>query len=148
MSDDRTLELTVIHQGHLLGELEAVWRPLLGVGIRGATVRGAAPLPGEMARRHPFRRLGGGTEGPAPRPADGAAAGPAPPDAAAARADAAVAPVCSPTAPRPPPATLAIFPDQGEAPYVDVAASAERTLDVLIYLMGTGGVLDTLERKA
>lgn len=59
-----------------------------------------------------------------------------------------VAPACAPTDPRAVPVHLSVFPEAGEAPYVEPLARAERSIRVMVYLMGTGGVLDTLEAKA
>jgi phosphatidylserine/phosphatidylglycerophosphate/cardiolipin synthase-like enzyme len=55
---------------------------------------------------------------------------------------------CNATDPRTVPADVAIFPDEGEAPYVTTLQKAKKKIDVMIYLMGFGGVLDTLKAKA
>jgi phosphatidylserine/phosphatidylglycerophosphate/cardiolipin synthase-like enzyme len=57
-------------------------------------------------------------------------------------------PACSPTDPRAPAAVVSVFPEAGEAPYVEVLTRAQRTVRVMVYLMGTGGILDTLKAKA
>jgi phosphatidylserine/phosphatidylglycerophosphate/cardiolipin synthase-like enzyme len=78
-----------------------------------------------------------GANGGAPRPDGGALA----PDAGAPGA-------CSATDPRAVPAEVAVFPEAGEAPYVEVLSRAQRSIRVYAYLMGRGGVLDALKRKA
>lgn len=55
---------------------------------------------------------------------------------------------CNATDPRSVPADVAVFPDEGEAPYVNALQKATKTIDVMIYLMGFGGVLDALKAKA
>src|SRR5262245_35387274 len=70
---------------------------------------------------------------------------PAPPDP-----DQAMPPrdYCSPTDPRSPAASVFATPEAGEAPYVDALEQAKRTIRVSIYLMGYGGILDTLIARA
>lgn len=55
---------------------------------------------------------------------------------------------CSELDPRTVPAEVAVLPDAGEAPFVTALASAQSTIDVMVYQMGYGGVLDTLLSKA
>ncbi len=57
-------------------------------------------------------------------------------------------PHCAPTDPRQTPTTVAVLPDEGEAPYLGVINRAQRTLRVMIYLMGRGGIIDALKAKA
>jgi phosphatidylserine/phosphatidylglycerophosphate/cardiolipin synthase-like enzyme len=71
------------------------------------------------------------------------------PDSAVAEPDAAqVADFCSATDPRPMPVEIAVTPEAGEQPYLDALAGAQHSIDVEIYLMGYGGILDALEEKA
>jgi phosphatidylserine/phosphatidylglycerophosphate/cardiolipin synthase-like enzyme len=71
------------------------------------------------------------------------------PDSALPEPDAAnVADFCSATDPRPMPVEIAVTPDAGEQPYLDALAGAQTSIDVEIYLMGYGGILDALEDKA
>jgi cardiolipin synthase len=55
---------------------------------------------------------------------------------------------CSPTDPRASGAVVSVFPEAGEAPYVELLSRAVRTVRVMVYLMGKGGILDTLKAKA
>jgi cardiolipin synthase len=55
---------------------------------------------------------------------------------------------CNATDPRTEPVVVVATPEAGEAPYVDVLATATASIDVSIYLMGSGGILDQLEAKA
>jgi cardiolipin synthase A/B len=55
---------------------------------------------------------------------------------------------CTTTDPRSPALTVAVLPDEGETPLLAVIAQATSHLRVLIYAMGTGGVIDALEKKA
>jgi cardiolipin synthase A/B len=66
---------------------------------------------------------------------------------AAGAPDAAI-PHCSDLDPRAVPLELAVMPDAGEAPYVDALSKAQASIDMMIYEMGPGGVLDTLTAKA
>jgi len=63
-------------------------------------------------------------------------------------ADAPDADFCAATDPRTVPVTVVATPEAGEVPYTDALARAETSIDVAIYLMGYGGILDTLEAKA
>lgn len=62
--------------------------------------------------------------------------------------DAPVTPACSELEPRLVPAELAVLPDAGEAPFVNALAGAKSSIDVMVYMMGYGGILDTLTAKA
>ena len=55
---------------------------------------------------------------------------------------------CNATDPRAMPVDVAVTPEAGEAPYLDALTSAQHSIDVQIYLMGYGGILDTLKAKA
>ena len=55
---------------------------------------------------------------------------------------------CNATDPRTVAIEMAATPEAGEAPYTNVLASATQSIDVAIYLMGYGGILDTLKAKA
>lgn len=54
---------------------------------------------------------------------------------------------CDPLSPRSEPVTVYALPDAGEAPYVDVLKTATTSIRVTAYLMGYGGILDTLKEK-
>ena len=56
--------------------------------------------------------------------------------------------VCDPLSPRASALEVAALPEAGEAPFVDALASAQSTIRVMVYLMGYGGILDTLKAKA
>jgi phosphatidylserine/phosphatidylglycerophosphate/cardiolipin synthase-like enzyme len=73
-----------------------------------------------------------------------------PPDAAPAPADAGlpIADYCNATDPREVAVEVVATPEAGEAPYVDVLRTAQSTIDVEVYLMGYGGILDELMAKA
>ena len=74
---------------------------------------------------------------------------PAAPDAPAASIDAPPgADYCNATDPRAQPIEVFPTPEAGEAPYVQALAAAQTSIDVSIYLMGYGGILDQLEAKA
>ncbi len=62
--------------------------------------------------------------------------------------DAAITPACSELDPRTVPAEVAVLPDAGETPFVSVLATATSSIDVMVYQMGYGGVLDTITQKA
>lgn len=71
------------------------------------------------------------------------------PDSLVIEADAAaVADFCNATDPRPTPVEVSVTPEAGEQPYLDALAGAQHSIDVEIYLMGYGGILDALEEKA
>jgi phosphatidylserine/phosphatidylglycerophosphate/cardiolipin synthase-like enzyme len=55
---------------------------------------------------------------------------------------------CSPTTPRATAPEVSVLPEDGEAPYVNVLMKAQKDIRVSAYLMGYGGILDTLEAKA
>lgn len=65
------------------------------------------------------------------------------PDAAAPLAD-----FCNATDPRAEPIAMFATPEASEAPYVDALKAATTSIDLSIYLMGYGGILDQLEAKA
>jgi phosphatidylserine/phosphatidylglycerophosphate/cardiolipin synthase-like enzyme len=62
--------------------------------------------------------------------------------------DAFVSTACKATDPRATPVQVGVLPDDGEKPYVEVIKRAKKTIRVQIYLMGYGGILDTLQAKA
>jgi len=71
------------------------------------------------------------------------------PDAAAETIDAPPgADFCSATDPRATPIEIFATPEASEAPYVDALAGAQTSIDLSIYLMGYGGILDQLQAKA
>jgi phosphatidylserine/phosphatidylglycerophosphate/cardiolipin synthase-like enzyme len=55
---------------------------------------------------------------------------------------------CNATDPRPEPIAVAPTPEAGEQPYLDVLATAQHSIEVEVYLMGYGGILDQLLAKA
>ena len=55
---------------------------------------------------------------------------------------------CSATSPRAVPVTLYALPEAGELPFVELLQRAQRSIRVMVYLMGRGGILDTLKAKA
>jgi cardiolipin synthase len=55
---------------------------------------------------------------------------------------------CNATDPRTVPVTVHATPEAGEAPYVDLLASATESIDLSVYLMGYGGILEQLKAKA
>lgn len=59
-----------------------------------------------------------------------------------------VTPACSPSVPRTTPLELAVLPDAGATPFVSVLQSAQKSIRVMVYQMGTGPIIDTLEAKA
>jgi phosphatidylserine/phosphatidylglycerophosphate/cardiolipin synthase-like enzyme len=69
-------------------------------------------------------------------------------------ADAASAPdaapniYCNATDPRSPAAEIVATPEAGEQPYIDALMPAQSSIDVMIYEMGYGAILDTLKAKA
>ncbi|HUS28399.1 MAG TPA: phosphatidylserine/phosphatidylglycerophosphate/cardiolipin synthase family protein [Kofleriaceae bacterium] len=73
-----------------------------------------------------------------------------PPDGAGGKQDSAepIEDFCNATDPRAMPVEVAVTPDAGEQPYLDALTSAQHSIDVEIYLMGYGGILDTLVAKA
>ena len=78
-------------------------------------------------------------------------AGPGPTDSAIVEADPETWPIdtaCAPTDPRSTPTSLSVLPDAGEAPFVDRLQTATKSIRVYGYLMGYGGILDTLTAKA
>lgn len=59
-----------------------------------------------------------------------------------------VAPACSPAVPRTTPLELSVLPEAGATPFVSVLQRATKTIRVMVYQMGTGPIIDTLEAKA
>lgn len=55
---------------------------------------------------------------------------------------------CNATDPRATPIQIFVQPEAGDTPYVDLLASAKKTIRVYGYQMGVGGVLDTLKARA
>src|SRR5262245_26303596 len=55
---------------------------------------------------------------------------------------------CNATDPRPMPIDVVVTPEAGEQPYLDALASAQHSIEVQVYLMGYGGILDQLKAKA
>jgi phosphatidylserine/phosphatidylglycerophosphate/cardiolipin synthase-like enzyme len=55
---------------------------------------------------------------------------------------------CNATDPRTVPVVTYATPEAGEAPYVDALKAAQTSIDLSVYLMGYGGILDQLEAKA
>ena len=55
---------------------------------------------------------------------------------------------CLATDPRAVPALLAVLPEAGEAPFVDVINGATKSIRVMVYMMGYGGILDAITAKA
>ena len=59
-----------------------------------------------------------------------------------------VADFCNATDPRTVPVEVVATPEAGETPYTSVLASAQTSIDLEVYLMGYGGILDLLQSKA
>ncbi|MBS2012335.1 MAG: hypothetical protein JST00_05590 [Deltaproteobacteria bacterium] len=57
-------------------------------------------------------------------------------------------PACSPAVPRTTPLEVSVLPDAGATPFVSVLQRATRSIRVMVYQMGTGPIIDTLEAKA
>ena len=55
---------------------------------------------------------------------------------------------CNATDPRTAPIEVFATPEAGEQPYLDALAQADHTIRLQVYLMGYGGILDTLKAKA
>jgi phosphatidylserine/phosphatidylglycerophosphate/cardiolipin synthase-like enzyme len=55
---------------------------------------------------------------------------------------------CNATDPRTVPVEVVATPEAGEQPYLDALAQADHTIRLQVYLMGYGGILDTLKAKA
>jgi phosphatidylserine/phosphatidylglycerophosphate/cardiolipin synthase-like enzyme len=55
---------------------------------------------------------------------------------------------CEATSPRTSPTTVAVLPEAGEKPFVDLLDGAQTSIRVMVYLMGYGGILDRLKAKA
>jgi cardiolipin synthase len=59
-----------------------------------------------------------------------------------------VTPACSPLVPRTTPLEVSVLPEAGATPFVSVLSRAKKSIRVMVYLMGTGPIIDTLEAKA
>jgi phosphatidylserine/phosphatidylglycerophosphate/cardiolipin synthase-like enzyme len=59
-----------------------------------------------------------------------------------------VTPACSPLVPRSTPLEVSVLPEAGATPFVSVLSRAAKTIRVMVYQMGTGPIIDTLEAKA
>lgn len=59
-----------------------------------------------------------------------------------------IVPACSALVPRTVPLELSVLPDAGATPFVSALTKATRTIRVMVYEMGTGPIIDTLEAKA
>lgn len=59
-----------------------------------------------------------------------------------------MAPACQATDPRETPLELSVLPECGEAPFVTALAKSQNDIRVMVYMMGYGGILDTLKQKA
>lgn len=57
-------------------------------------------------------------------------------------------PACSPAVPRTTPLEVSVLPEAGATPFVSVLQRATKTIRVMVYQMGTGPIIDTLEAKA
>jgi len=55
---------------------------------------------------------------------------------------------CNATDPRSVPLVVNVQPDESDTPIVTALGKAEKSIRVMIYLMGTGNILDTLKKKA
>jgi phosphatidylserine/phosphatidylglycerophosphate/cardiolipin synthase-like enzyme len=71
-----------------------------------------------------------------------------PPDAAPDAFEPPLEDFCNATDPRPMPVAVVPTPEAGEQPYLDALDSAQHSIDVQVYLMGYGGILDRLQAKA
>ena len=60
----------------------------------------------------------------------------------------AATPACSPLVPRTTPLEVSVLPDAGATPFVSVLGRAAKTIRVMVYEIGTGPIIDTLEAKA
>ena len=89
-----------------------------------------------------------GTESSVPPVAEAPAAPPAQTATPEEPARPPVTPACSPSVPRTTPLEVSVLPDAGATPFVSVLQRATKTIRVMVYQMGTGPILDTLEAKA
>jgi cardiolipin synthase A/B len=71
-----------------------------------------------------------------------------PPDGKADSPDSELPDFCNATDPRAMPIDVAVTPEAGEAPYLAALDSAQQSIDLQVYLMGYGGILDRLKAKA
>lgn len=104
-----------------------------GPGSGGKADGGAAGVAGQAGEAGAAGQAGAGGSGGAPEDAG---------------SDAAPVPACSELDPRVVPAEVAVLPEAGEAAFVDEMVKAKTSIDVMVYQMGYGGVLDTLTAKA
>jgi phosphatidylserine/phosphatidylglycerophosphate/cardiolipin synthase-like enzyme len=74
--------------------------------------------------------------------------GPTAPGAEPGPAQPTVTPACAPLVPRTTPLEVSVLPDAGATPFVSVLGRATKTIRVMVYEMGTGPIIDTLEAKA
>ncbi|HEY5923763.1 MAG TPA: phospholipase D-like domain-containing protein [Kofleriaceae bacterium] len=70
------------------------------------------------------------------------------PDGKADGTDADTRDFCNATDPRDVPIEVVATPEAGEAPYLSALEDAQTSIDLQVYLMGYGGILDQLEAKA
>ncbi len=83
-----------------------------------------------------------------------ACSNPAPPTDVTPDSDVVVAPpdagqdFCNATDPRAQPIEVVVTPEAGERPYLEALQRAQSSIDVQVYLMGYGGILDQLKAKA
>ena len=80
--------------------------------------------------------------------ADGSDPAALPPDGAETTQDTNVPDFCNATDPRGVAVHVDVTPDAGEQPYLDALDAAQHSIDVEIYEMGYGGILDALKAKA
>jgi phosphatidylserine/phosphatidylglycerophosphate/cardiolipin synthase-like enzyme len=59
-----------------------------------------------------------------------------------------VAPACDVSVPRTTPLEVSVLPDAASTPFVNVLSKANKSIRVMVYLMGYGPILDTLLAKA
>lgn len=57
-------------------------------------------------------------------------------------------PPCSPDVPRTVPVSISLGPEEGDTPFVESLSKAKTSIRVMVYMMGYGGILDTLKQKA
>lgn len=89
-----------------------------------------------------------GKESGGPPVTEGPGTLPAPPATTEEPAKPTVTPACSPSVPRTTPLEVSVLPDAGATPFVSVLQRATKTIRVMVYQMGNGPILDTLEAKA
>jgi phosphatidylserine/phosphatidylglycerophosphate/cardiolipin synthase-like enzyme len=89
-----------------------------------------------------------GTEAPAIEQPNGPDPAPAATGSGTSTPPPAIVPACDPLVPRTKPLELSVLPDAGATPFVSVLAKAQKSIRVMVYQMGTGPIIDTLEAKA